>query len=104
MAARRERKLEAYRRKNRRRRAADVTSETYTLAEIAARDRFRCGLCQRKVDMSKASPHPRSPTIDHIVPLSISRDDTRANVQLAHRDCNTRKGVRAMGEQLALIG
>jgi 5-methylcytosine-specific restriction endonuclease McrA len=44
------------------------------------------------------------PTIDHIVPLSISRDDTRTNVHLAHWLCNGRKTNRGGGEQLLLIG
>jgi len=63
-----------------------VASEPYTLAEIAARDRYRCGICiaegrgrQARVAMTQAVPHPRAPTIDHIVPWSISKDDTRAN-------------------------
>lgn len=54
--------------------------------------------------MTQPAPHPRSPVIDHIVPLALGGDDTRANVQLAHFLCNARKGVTAMGEQLALIG
>jgi 5-methylcytosine-specific restriction endonuclease McrA len=99
-----ERRREVNRRKNIKRRSNDVLSEPYTLAEIAARDSFRCGLCHRKVSMSLSGLHPKGPTIDHIIPLSISRDDRRANVQLAHRICNTRKNVRAVGEQLLLIG
>lgn len=99
-----ERKLERYRRKNRRRRGDDIASEPYTLAQIAARDGLRCGLCGRRVNMRLKRPHLLSPSIDHVVPISESRDDTRANVQLAHLSCNVRKGVRAMGEQLALIG
>ena len=54
--------------------------------------------------MSLVNPQPQAPTIDHIFPISVSRDDTRANVQLAHRRCNIRKGARGGGEQLALIG
>jgi 5-methylcytosine-specific restriction endonuclease McrA len=97
-------RLERWRRKNRKRRGPDIISEPYTLAEIAARDGYRCGLCRRKVNMALKNPHPQAPTIDHVIPLSISRDDTRVNVQLAHRGCNVAKGVRAVGEQLALIG
>lgn len=99
-----ERKLERYRRKNRRRRGEDIVSEPYTLAQIAARDGFQCGLCRRRVDIRLKRPDPLSPSIDHMVPISVSRDDTRANVQLAHLSCNLAKGVQAMGEQLALIG
>jgi 5-methylcytosine-specific restriction endonuclease McrA len=54
--------------------------------------------------MALAVPHLKAATIDHIIPLSISRDDTRANVQLAHFICNSIKGDRLAGEQLALIG
>lgn len=95
-------------RKNRRRRERgkqrhSIASEPYTLAEIAARDRYRCGLCHKKVAMTKAVPHPKAPTIDHVVPWSISKDDTRANVQLAHFICNSRKWIRG-SQQLALFG
>jgi|GEM_PF-1497612 len=88
-----------------RRRARDkqVKRERYTLAEIAERDRFRCGLCRKRVPMTRAVPHPKAPTIDHVVPLSISLDDTRANVQLAHFECNWRKADGG-SQQLALIG
>ena len=53
--------------------------------------------------MTEAVPHPSAPTIDHIVPWSISKDDTRANVQLAHFICNSRKWTRG-SQQLALFG
>jgi 5-methylcytosine-specific restriction endonuclease McrA len=85
-------------------RYTNLVSEPYTLAEIAARDRYRCGLCRRKVNMRLSGSDPQGPTIDHVIPLLISRDDTRANVQLAHRTCNIAKGARSGGEQLALIG
>lgn len=91
----------------RKRRAAQagVATEPYTLLEIAARDRNRCGLCKRPVAMTKkAVPHPRAPTIDHVIPLSLGGDDIRTNVQLAHFICNSLKGAAGGGEQLALIG
>lgn len=97
---------ERWRAKNRRRRALKrkARSEPYTLVEIATRDRNLCGLCGKRVAMSKTMPHPRSPTIDHLVPLALGGDDVRANVQLAHFACNSGKGVRGVGEQLALFG
>lgn len=90
---------------NRRRRAAkrNAASEPYTLAEIAARDGHRCQLCRRKVDMSLTGTDPKAPSIDHVVPLIDGGDDTRANVQLAHFGCNSRKGARG-SQQLALVG
>jgi len=102
---RRARERERLRGKNRRRRAAKrgAASEPYTLADIARRDRYRCQLCRRVVDMSVPWPHPSSPTIDHVLPLADGGDDTRANVQLAHLGCNSGKGARG-SQQLALVG
>lgn len=91
--------------KCRRRRAAKRggVSEPYTLAQIAERDKTRCGLCGTRVLMKQKVPHPKAPTIDHVVPVSEGGDDTRANVQLAHFRCNSVKGARGC-QQLALIG
>ena len=66
----------------------------YTLAEIACRDLFNCGLCGKMVDMSLSGMDRWGPTIDHVVPLIVSMDDRRSNVQLAHRFCNLSKGAR----------
>lgn len=81
-----------------------VASEAYTLTEIARRDGYRCKLCRRKVDMQLKAPHPKSPTVDHIVPLAQGGDDTRVNVQLAHWGCNSRKGADCGPWQIALVG
>jgi hypothetical protein len=91
-------------RRERARKRESVVSEPYTLAEIAERDRYRCGLCRKRVAMTKTVPHPKAPTIDHIIPWSISKDDSRANVQLAHFECNWMKRDGGGGEQLLLIG
>lgn len=81
----------------------NVASELYTLEEIAERDRFVCQLCRKRVAMKKQVPHPKAPTIDHVVPRADGGDDTRANVQLAHFMCNCLKSNRG-SQQLALIG
>jgi 5-methylcytosine-specific restriction endonuclease McrA len=73
------------------------------LAEIAARDRYRCGLCHKKVPMAKKVPHPMAPTIDHLIPQSELGPDTKVNVQLAHFICNSRRGAGGV-VQLALVG
>jgi 5-methylcytosine-specific restriction endonuclease McrA len=92
----RERQRLYWQAKNRRRRAAKRggASEPYTLAEIAKRDQGRCQLCGGQVPMVVKVPELLAPTIDHIVPVSKGGDDTRANVQLAHFVCNSRKGAR----------
>jgi 5-methylcytosine-specific restriction endonuclease McrA len=91
---------------NRRRRARrrGAVRELYTLEYVANRDRFRCGICRRKVSMNLRYPHLRSATIDHVVPLAEGGADTRANVQLAHLICNSLKSDRGASQQLALIG
>lgn len=77
--------------------------ERFTRAEIAARDRWTCGLCREPIDRSLEHPDPRSLSLDHIVPLSLGGPHTRANTQASHLECNVRKGNRSPGEQLALI-
>jgi hypothetical protein len=93
------------RRERVRRRALEraVVHDNYTLAEIAQRDRYRCGLCRTRVAMTQVVPHPRSPTIDHVLPLAVGGQDVRANVQLAHFSCNVAKRDKGT-QQLALIG
>ena len=51
-----------------------------------------CGICDRPVDFSLKYPHPLSPTIDHIIPLSKGGHPSDIdNLQLAHRCCNRQK-------------
>lgn len=90
----RQKEIERYRDKCRRRRATvrGLPSEPYTTEEIAARDDFRCGICSLPVDMTLKAPDFGSPSIDHKVPIAAGGADTKANVQLAHLNCNARKG------------
>lgn len=51
-----------------------------------------CGICGRPVDKSIPPPHPLSPTIDHIIPVSKGgHPSDLSNLQLAHRCCNRQK-------------
>lgn len=68
------------------------------------RDRWRCGICRNPVDKRLKYPHPRSASLDHIVPMSKGGGHTYLNTQCAHLDCNLRKLAAGEGEQLALIG
>ena len=90
-------------RKARKMRMRGVTTEPYTLAEIAARDKYRCGICGKRVAMTKSVPHQSAPTIDHLIPLSCGGDDLRVNVQLAHFLCNSVRGAGGV-VQLLLVG
>lgn len=71
---------------------------------IFDRDGWKCWLCGGHVDATLSGRHLEGPTMDHIVPLSHGGDHTAANVRLAHRKCNTKRGNRGGGEQLSLVG
>ena len=57
-----------------------------------------CGICGKPVDFSYKFPHPLSPCIDHIIPVSKGGHPSDIdNLQLAHFACN-----RAKSDKLAL--
>lgn len=89
------------RHKHRRRDAyvADVSP-----AAVFVRDGYRCHICRRRTDPTKVVPHPRAPTIDHLIPLSLGGTHEPANVATACFLCNSTKGAVGAGDQLALIG
>ncbi len=43
------------------------------------------------------------PSLDHVIPLALGGTHTRDNVRLAHRICNSRRGVTAENEQIRQI-
>lgn len=73
---------------------------------IYERDKWTCQLCGKKIKRNAVAPHPLSATIDHVIPLRCDDRGTHepANCQTAHFLCNSSKGARGGGEQLALIG
>lgn len=67
------------------------------------RDGWICKLCGDPVEREAKAPHPLSPSIDHVIPLSecIRRfgweyQDGMHNWQTAHYVCNCRKGNRGL--------
>ncbi len=51
-----------------------------------------CGICGNPVDFSYKYPHPLSPCIDHIIPVSKGGHPSDINnLQLAHWTCNRNK-------------
>lgn len=87
----------------RRARKRGAHTEPVYRRRIFERDGWRCQLCRRKVDPTKEVPHPRAPTIDHIVPLAAGGTHEPANVQTACFLCNCVKGDRGI-DQLRLLG
>ncbi len=75
--------------------------------EILERDGWRCqipGCKRRPIRKDLKYPHPRSKSIDHIVPLSEGGDDTAPNKRASHLGCNMARGNRGGMDQLAMIG
>ena len=81
-----------------------MTIESVDPVYIYERDKWRCHLCGGQVDRLLSGNDRMGPTLDHVVPLSKGGEHSNANVALAHRICNIRKGNRAVGEQLAIVG
>lgn len=71
---------------------------------VGERDGWKCGICHRKVDRARVYPHPRSPSLDHVIPQSEGGPHTYANVRISHLFCNISRSNRGGGEQLVLIG
>ncbi|OOL29554.1 hypothetical protein GQ85_25195 [Rhodococcus rhodochrous] len=65
-----------------------------------------CALCRRPVDKTltlgpDGKPHPWRGEVDEIIPVSRGGSPyERANVQLAHRTCNQRKGNAMPGDRV----
>jgi uncharacterized protein YbaR (Trm112 family) len=71
--------------------------------EVFERDGYRCHICHKKTDPTKGVPHPKAPTVDHLIPLAQGGTHEPANCRTACFLCNARKGDRGGGEQLLLI-
>lgn len=80
-----------------------LTWDGITDQEILDRDRWTCGICRKKIGKTYTYPHPRSKSVDHVIPLAEGGDDTAVNKRAAHLGCNQRRGAKGGGEQLALI-
>ena len=79
--------------------------ERVDLCKVYERDRGRCHLCGGKISLKNKFPHPKSMSLDHVVPLSMGGTHEMKNVRLAHFICNSVKGVGVWpgGEQMLLF-
>jgi len=95
-------------RNNFRRRAKHHGVEYTPIRRLAVyeRDGWQCQLCGKMckrrwtISIRTGQPHPRSPTIDHIVPMSKGGGHVMHNVQLACWQCNVFKGAKRKGQLL----
>lgn len=68
--------------------------EPISREKVYERDNGICGLCGEKIELRYTAPHPKSLSLDHIVPLTKGGAHIYENVQIAHYGCNSRKGNR----------
>lgn len=60
---------------------------------VAHRDRWVCGICNQPVESRQYRPDDIwSPTVDHVVPISLGGSDEPENLRLAHMICNSVRG------------
>jgi 5-methylcytosine-specific restriction endonuclease McrA len=88
----------------RRARLAAAVVEVVEPDVVYERDGWRCHVCRGPVDRTLSGRHRLGPTLDHLVPLALGGEHSYANTALAHRACNSSKGVRGGNTQLALVG
>jgi 5-methylcytosine-specific restriction endonuclease McrA len=91
--------------KAKRRRAAQhrADAENVDRTRVGERDGWRCGVCRRKVNQALPYPHPMSPSLDHVVPLTQGGRHTYANTRITHLTCNVTRQHHGGSEQLALV-
>lgn len=73
-----------------RRRAAQGPERVFRW-KVFERDDWICRLCLKPVKRDAVVPHPKAPTVDHILPLALGGAHVYENVQCAHFICNSRK-------------
>ena len=64
-----------------------------SLRKLYERDFMTCHICRLSVPWNLDPQHPRSPSADHIVPISEggTRGEFGSNIKLAHRWCNSHR-------------
>lgn len=61
---------------------------------VYERDGWRCGICGDVILPFIRHPHPRSASVDHIVPLARGGEHSYVNCQASHLGCNCSKSDR----------
>lgn len=90
--------------RTRRARKRDAYVDAVRFIDIYLRDKGKCQLCGKKINLKHKSSHPMSASLDHMIPLSLGGTHEPKNVQLAHMICNSLKGNGTIeqGEQIRL--
>jgi hypothetical protein len=79
-----------------------ATVETIDLIQVYESLNWVCGICGKKINKKLNYPHPKSASLDHIIPLTKGGNHILNNVQPAHLICNKSKGNRISNIQLII--
>jgi len=69
-----------------------------TKRAIFERDGWRCYLCGGDIDRDARFPAARSPSIDHVKPVSGGGSSDPTNLRATHWGCNEAKGADLVGD------
>ena len=73
--------------------------ERFDPIEVLERDKWRCQMCGVITPKRLRGTHgPRAPELDHVIPLALGGEHSRANTQCACRSCNQAKGATPLGQ------
>lgn len=101
--ARKKRESAKWRHLEKRRRFLLRSGDDINPLEVYKRDAWTCQMCNKRVLMDKSAPHPRSPTMDHIIPLSRGGTHIWSNVRCACFRCNCKRGNRIEAQGLLVF-
>ena len=81
--------------RRRRARIAGVTVEKFTTRDVRMAHGDDCYLCGKHINYKLKFPHPKSPSLDHVTPISAGGAHSVENTAMAHMECNNRKNAGA---------
>lgn len=89
-------------RMSRRARERNAFVEKVDPLRVFESDGYRCHLCKRMTLKGKTVPHPRAPTVDHVIPLAAEGKHEPRNCRTACFLCNSTKSHHGGGQLLLL--
>ena len=84
-------------------RSSTIAGEVFGVIEIANRDGWVCHLCGEPIDPNASRNSDWGLSLDHLIPLSAGGEHRRDNAAIAHRWCNSVRGVKTVSDAQDLL-